>query len=274
MTARQAAGHPIEPTPERTPDVITSLQNDKVKLAHLLQSQPKARRKEGKIVLEGARLIRDAYERGGTRPEFVFYQPDVADASLVDLFERHRVFIQPANAEVMRHIRATDGPQGIVAVFPTPQAPLPPVLGRVLILDDIRDPGNLGTMLRTAAAAGVDAALLSPGCVDAYNPKALRAGMGAHFRLALAEMPWAEIATTCDGLAIYLADMEGDVSYDKADWSARWALIVGSEAHGASAEAAALAKKRVTIPMSGDAESLNAAIAAGILLFEAQRQGG
>jgi len=254
--------------------VITSLQNDKVKLAHLLQTQPKARRKEGKIVLEGARLIRDAYERGGTRPDYVFYQPDVADASLVDLFERHRVFIQPVNAEVMRHISATEGPQGIVAVFPTPKSPLPDVLGRVLILDDIRDPGNLGTMLRTAAAAGVDAALLSPGCVDAYNPKALRAGMGAHFRLALAEMQWADIAAACDGLIVYLAEMQGDVTYNRADWSSPWALIVGSEAHGASPEATLLAKKRVYIPMSADAESLNAAVAAGILLFEAHRQGG
>lgn len=254
--------------------MITSLQNDKVKLAHLLQSQSRARRKEGKIVLEGARLIRDAYERGGSRPEFVFYEPGKAEPALVDLFERHRIFIQPASAEVMRHISATEGPQGIVGVFPTPRPALPDNLGRVLILDDIRDPGNLGTMLRTAAAAGVDAALLSPGTVDAYNPKALRAGMGAHFRLAVAEMPWAEIANATNGLVVYLADMEGDVTYDRADWSSPWALIVGSEAHGASREAVALVSQRVTIPMSADAESLNAAVAAGILLFEAQRQSG
>jgi TrmH family RNA methyltransferase len=262
------------PLRKNNQDVITSLQNDKVKLAHQLQTQPKMRRKEGKIVLEGARLIRDAYERGGTRPDFVFYQPDAADAALVDLLERHRVHIQPVSAEVLRHISATEGPQGIVAVFPTPQSPLPEVLGRVLILDDIRDPGNLGTILRTAAAAGVDAALLSPGCVDAYNPKALRAGMGAHFRLAVSELPWTGIAATCEGLNIYLADMEGDVTYDQADWSSPWALIVGSEAHGASPEAMLLSRKRVFIPMSADAESLNAAVAAGILLFEAHRQGG
>lgn len=254
--------------------MITSLQNDRVKLAHLLLTQAKTRRKEGKIVLEGARLIRDAYERGGARPDFVFYEPDKADAALVDLFERHRVQIEPVSAEVLRHISATEGPQGIVAVVPTPQPALPDNLGRVLVLDDIRDPGNLGTMLRTAAAAGVDAVLLSPGCVDAYNPKALRAGMGAHFRLVVVAQPWDEIAATTDGLAVYLADMDGDAPYDRADWASPWALIVGSEAHGASNEATALAHQRVYIPMSADAESLNAAIAAGILLFEAHRQSG
>lgn len=259
---------------ERLADVITSLQNDKVKLAHLLLTQPRARRKEGKIVLEGARLIRDAFERGGTRPEFVFYEPDKADAALVDLFERQRVFIQPASSEVMRHLSATEGPQGVTAVFPMPRPALPEHLSRVLILDDIRDPGNLGTMLRTAAASGIDAALLSLGCVDAYNPKALRAGMGAHFRIAVAELSWADIATATDGLIVYLADMEGDVAYDRADWSSPWALIVGSEAHGASPEAVLLARQRITIPMSAETESLNAAVAAGILLFEAQRQSG
>lgn len=254
--------------------MITSLQNDKVKLAHLLQSQPRTRRKEGKIVLEGVRLIRDAYERGGVRPDFVFYDPDTADMTLVDLLERQRVFIQPASAEVMRHISATEGPQGIVGVFPTPQTALPEDLRRVLVLDDIRDPGNLGTMLRTAAAAGVDAVLLSPGCVDAYNPKVLRAGMGAHFRLAVAELPWEQITAACAGLTVYVADMQGDVTYDAADWSQPWVLIMGSEAHGASAEATALADTTVTIPMSADTESLNAAIAAGVILFEAQRQRG
>jgi TrmH family RNA methyltransferase len=254
--------------------VITSLQNDKVKLAHLLQSQPRARRKEGRIVLEGARLIRDAYERGGVRPDFVFYEPGIADPMLVDLLERQRVFIQPASAEVMRHISTTEGPQGIVGVFPTPQTALPDALQRILVLDDIRDPGNLGTMLRTAAAAGVDVVLLSPGCVDAYNPKVLRSGMGAHFRLAVVELAWEQIVATCAGLTVYLADMQGDVTYDAADWSQPWALIMGSEAHGASAEATALAQKTVYIPMSADTESLNAAIAAGVILFEAQRQRG
>lgn len=252
--------------------MITSLQNDKVKLAHALKTQAKTRRKERRIVLEGARLIADAYERGGARPDFALYEPGAANASLVDLFERQRVSIYPVSDEVLHHISATEQPQGMVAVFPMPETALSETLARVLILDDMRDPGNLGTILRTAAAAGVDAVLLSPGCVDPYNPKVLRAGMGAHFRLGLAEQTWPQIAETCQGLNIYLAEMAGDAPYDRVDWAAPWALIIGSEAHGTSPQAEALDSKRITIPMAAGAESLNAAVATGIILFEAQRQ--
>jgi TrmH family RNA methyltransferase len=146
----------------------------------------------------------------------------------------------------------------------------------VLILDGLRDPGNLGTILRTAAAAGIDAVLLAPGSVDPYNDKALRAGMGAHFRIPVVSQKWDEIAATCAGLSVYLADMHGDVAYDAADWSNGWALIIGGEAHGASEAAAALATAgagRVYIPMAAATESLNAASAAAVILFEAARQG-
>ncbi|MFO7323509.1 MAG: RNA methyltransferase [Chloroflexota bacterium] len=252
--------------------MITSLQNDRVKQVYALQRQAKARRKQQRIVLEGARLIADAYERGNTRPEYALYDPDTADAGLVDLLQRGRVPSLPVSAQVLRHISATEQPQGIVAVFPMPSPALPETLTRVLILDDLRDPGNLGTILRTTAAAGIDAVLLSPGCVDPYNPKALRAGMGAHFRLSLAEKSWSEIEALCRGLNIYLADMTGDAPYDRVEWTAPWALIIGSEAHGASPQAEALATKRIYIPMADNAESLNAAVATGILLFEARRQ--
>jgi TrmH family RNA methyltransferase len=117
----------------------------------------------------------------------------------------------------------------------------------------------------------VDAVLLSPKTVDPYNPKALRGGMGAHFRVPLAERDWEAIRAYCAGLRVYLADMTGDVAYDRADWARPWVLIISSEAHGDSAEAAALAHQRVYIPMSGDTESLNAAVAAGVILFEARR---
>ncbi|HLU08834.1 MAG TPA: RNA methyltransferase, partial [Oceanobacillus sp.] len=140
------------------------------------------------------------------------------------------------------------------------------------ILDNLRDPGNMGTILRTAAAAGVEVVLLSPGSVDAYNPKVLRGGMGAHFRIPVLEASWTRIAVYCRDLTVYLADMQGDVTYDAADWQQAWALIIGSEAHGESEEASALARQRVYIPMVSETESLNAAVAAGIILFEAARQ--
>lgn len=254
--------------------MITSLQNDRVKLAHALQTQAKTRRKEGKIALEGTRLVQDAYERGGHRPDFILYEPERADKGLIDMLERQRVNLFPVSAEVMKHLTATEQPQGVVAIFPMPAVTLPPNPTRVLILDDIRDPGNLGTILRTAAAAGVQAALLSPGCVDAYNPKVLRSGVGAHFRIAIAELSWQDIAAYCRETTVYLADMEGDVAYDAADWSAAWSLVIGNEAHGASEAAVKLADKRVYIPMVENAESLNAAIAAAVILFEARKGRG
>ena len=250
--------------------MITSPQNERVKLAHALQTQAKIRRKEGKMVLEGVRLIRDALERG-LIPEFVLNDPDTVDIdSVVGAHGGAPVF--PVTPEIIRHISDTETPQGIVAVFPIIAPALPETPQCVLILDNLRDPGNMGTILRTAAAAGVEVVLLSPGSVDAYNPKVLRGGMGAHFRIPVLEASWTRIATYCRNLTIYLADMTGDVSYDAANWQQAWALIISSEAHGESDEASTLANQRVYIPMASDTESLNAAIAAGIILFEAARQ--
>ncbi len=178
-----------------------------------------------------------------------------------------------AAPEIIHHICATEQPQGIVAVFPLPTPSLPRSPRRVLILDAVRDPGNLGTILRTAAAAGVEVVLLAPGCVDPYNDKVLRSGMGAHFRVPVIAQKWDEIAVTCDGLAVYLAEMSGDVSYDAADWSRG----VGADRRRRGARrkraAATLADQRVSIPMAAETESLNAASATAIILFEAARQG-
>ena len=246
--------------------MLTSIQNERVKLVHALQNQSKARRKERKMALEGRRLVQDALINGVT-PDFVLYDPETVDPHGLKITSDKLIEAAP---DVLRHVSDTEQPQGIVGVFVMPSSKLPTPMTRVLICDAIRDPGNLGTILRTAAAANVQAVLLSPDCVDPYNPKVLRSAMGAHFRLAIAEHAWDAIGTYCHDLPVYVADMVGDVRYDQADWS-KFALIIGSEAHGSSAEADALATNTIFIPMRKNAESLNAAIAAGILLFEAQR---
>ncbi len=248
--------------------MITSLQNDRVKLAHGLLTGAKSRRKLGKIALEGARLINDALQ-AGYLPDFILYDPDSASFRSLSVAQDALLEVSP---EVIRHVSATEQPQGVIGVFPLPTPTLPSLLRRVLILDALGDPGNLGTILRSAAAAGVQAVLLAPGCVDPYNDKALRGGMGAHFRVPVINQSWDKIAVTCTDLPVYLADMQGDLAYDSADWSNGWALIVGSEAHGASEQASALAHQRVFIPMAAETESLNAASAAAVILFEAARQ--
>jgi TrmH family RNA methyltransferase len=141
-----------------------------------------------------------------------------------------------------------------------------------VVADALRDPGNLGTLLRAAAASGADEVLLGPGTVDAYNPKVVRGAMGTHFRLPMATMTWPAIASHLNGLSIWLADVRGAVPYTKVDWTEPCALIVGGEAEGASPEAEELATGRISIPMQHGIESLNAAVAAAVILFEAQRQ--
>lgn len=252
--------------------LITSLQNERVKLAHLLQTKARARRKEGKIVLEGLRLVRDAI-MGGHQPEFVLYTPDAVEETLIAQLEASRAALLPVSPQVMAHVSDTQTPQGVLAVFPMPAYALPEKLTRVLILDAVRDPGNMGTLLRTGAAAGVQAVLLAPESADPYNPKTLRAGMGAHFRVPIVEADWASINQVCGALNVYAAAYPGDLRYDQADWRAAWALIIGSEAHGVGADALRLAAGRlVYIPMAAATESLNAAQAGAVILFEAARQ--
>ena len=250
--------------------MITSLQNDRVKLAHGLINGTKSRRKLGKVALEGVRLINDALE-AGYLPDFILYDPDAVSITTLKVAVDADLLLEAA-PEIIRSVSGTEHSQGIVGVFPLPTPNIPRSPQHILILDAISDPGNLGTILRSAAAAGVDLVLLAPGCVDPYNDKVLRGGMGAHFRVPVINQSWDKIAETCNGSTISLADMHSDLAYDAADWSGRWALIVGSEAHGASEQASALAHQRVFIPMAAETESLNAAMAAAVILFEAARQ--
>ncbi|MCU0511218.1 MAG: RNA methyltransferase [Anaerolineae bacterium] len=251
-------------------DVITSLQNTRVKLAAALQKSARARRQERKIPLEGARLIRDALLCGHV-PDFVLYDLQTADYELVAALQATRAVLMPAAPDVIKHASETQQPQGMIAVFPLPMPRMPRQPGRILILDAVREPGNMGTLLRTAAAAGVEVVLLAPECVDPYNPKVLRAGMGAHFRLPLVEAAWTEIATYCEAVTVYLAAGDAEQPYSAVDWRSPHALIIGNEAHGAR-PAARLNATRIAIPMAAGTESLNAAMAATVILFEAQRQ--
>ncbi len=255
---------------------ITSLQNERIKLVRALQSQGKARRKAGQVVLEGVRLIADALATG-SRPDFVLYTPEAAapekpGAPLLESLRGLGVTHFEVTPEVMAHAADTESPQGMLAVVAMPDLSLPDPVTLALILDGLADPGNLGTMLRTAAAAGVDVVILAPGCVDPFNPKVLRSGMGAHFRVPVIQRSWLDISLGYDHLPFYLADSSGSLPYDAVDWKEPAALVIGSEAHGAAAQARQLSGASIAIPMANAAESLNAAAAAAVILFEARRQ--
>ncbi len=248
--------------------MITSAQNRRVKLVRQLQRHTKARRRQRQLVLEGPRLIEDAVS-AGVQPDFVLYTDPAPD--LIAALDHAGIPCLAVSETLMQAMTDTETPQGILAVVPWPELPAPPRPRLVLVVDGWRDPGNLGTVIRTAAAAGVDLIALTPGTVDPFNPKVLRAGMGGHFRVPLQEWDLAGPPSAAAALAWYLADADGDVPYDAADWSAPAAIVVGAEAHGLHTPARALPHTTLQIPMVPGAESLNAAVAASLLLYTAAR---
>ncbi len=247
---------------------ITSTKNERVRLAKNLQTKARVRRLEHKIVLEGTRLIRDAIERS-RRADYVLYNPSQVDYDLLAQLQNQSVF--SVSEDVLHYISDTQNPQGILGVFPLPIPPLPKSPRHITILDAVRDPGNMGTILRTAAAAGVDVVILSPGCTDPYNPKVLRSGMGAHFRIPIVEANWEEIETYCEAHTIYAATGGGTTHYTTVDWIRPWGLIIGSEAQGIGEQATNLTHELIYIPMANETESLNVSTAAAVILFEARR---
>ena len=252
--------------------MITSLSNAKIKHARAILQQHKARARHQQFLIEGARLMQEA-ERAGMQPALLFCVPAFLQSELGQrLAARWASLIETVSAPVLASISDTVTPQGVVAVMPYPtlRATAPQL---VLIADTLRDPGNVGALLRSALAARVDEALVSVGSADVYSPKAVRAAMGAHFHLPIrSDLDWRTISARVSGLIVLLADAEGELDYDQWDWRQPSALIIGGEAEGASAEARALATQRVRIPMRGESESLNAAIAGSVILFEAARQ--
>ncbi len=252
--------------------MITSLTNGKVKFVRALADR-KHRLKEGHFAIEGARLIDDALAANLT-PDWIFCAeqlPSRAQETLGRLKKRG-VEISMVSDAVLKACSNTETPQGLIAVLPFPRLTISSNPKMILIADSLRDPGNLGTLLRSAAASNVDVVVLPPETVDAYNPKVVRGAMGAHFRLPMLEAAWPEIAERVRGMNVYLAAADGGRTYTETDWTQPSALIVGSEASGASKGATQLATQRVSIPLSRDVESLNAAMAASIILFEAKRQ--
>ena len=252
-------------------DTISSPQNKRVRYVKALAKRARLRRGEGKIILEGDRLISDALARGGAA-ELVLYSPQRADYGIIAQLQRQACDLLPVTESLLRQVSDTQQPPGILAVFHIPKPTIAQPCRRVLILDAISEPGNLGTILRSASAAGVELAILAPGCCDVYSGKALRAGMGAHFRLPIVEASWREIAGFCRELAIFAASATVDCAYTSVDWTSDWALILGNEARGLSQAARKLPAREVSIPMAQASESLNVASAAAVILFEAQRQ--
>lgn len=251
---------------------ISSAANPRLKFAKTLLTR-RNRRKQQHIMLEGERLIADSLS-AGFPPALFFFTP-AAEQRYASLLAQ----VAAAGAQMLRtdpalfaDISDTVSPQGVIAVTPTPQRS-PGNKGLALLLDGVRDPGNLGTLLRSAAAADADQIILLPGVTDPWSSKTLRAGMGAHFRLAIRQAASAAQARAwLPDHAAYFADASADMTYTNADWRRPSVLILGGETVQTGAKDQWPGITPIAIPMARGVESLNVAVAGSIILFEAARQ--
>lgn len=258
--------------------MISSLENERVRFVRSLHDK-RARDEHRAFLIEGIRLIEEALSSGVTLP-LALYDPEAVShhARARQLVDALREAALPVTDRVLRSVADTQNPQGIVAVVRVPEPAERQPSGRlVLVLDAIQDPGNLGTILRAAVASGVSSVIIGPDCVDVYSPKVVRAGMGAHFHLDLfTDLDWPQIERLTAGRQRFVGAPVGGRVYHQVDWTRPSVLIISNEASGPSLGALRLAGGqgggKVSIPIVGPADSLNAAVAAGILLFEAARQ--
>ncbi|RME08140.1 MAG: RNA methyltransferase [Anaerolineae bacterium] len=255
--------------------MITSLQNPRLKQVRALLERKRERYRQQAFVIEGARLLEEALAaRWPLR--YILYSADCTPRArqAVDAAAQQGVEIVQVGPRLLHAVSDVQTSQGVLAVASLQPLEIPAQLDFVLILDGLRDPGNLGTLLRTALAAGVQAVFLPPGNADPFAPKVLRAGMGAQFGLPVVMLDWEALAQRLrrENLKVLLADAAGAHIYTEEDMTVPLALIIGGEADGAGARARTLAQRTIRIPMPGSTESLNAAVAASILLFEVVRQ--
>jgi TrmH family RNA methyltransferase len=252
--------------------MITSNQNPKIKFARSLFGRAKERRDAVAFVIEGVRLVEEAI-KANWPIQFVLYDDSLSERgkAKVEGLKSQGADVEEVSAELMQALSETETSQGILAVLSFHQLPTPETLNFVLIPDQVRDPGNLGTLLRSAVATGVQAVIIPPNTTDVFAPKVLRSGMGAHFRLPIHSLTWNEIEKQIKDLQVYIADMDGQPCWE-TDLGKPLALIIGSEADGASESAQKLAAGKIGIPMAKEVESLNAGVAGSVLMFEVVRQ--
>lgn len=257
--------------------MITSIRNPKIQLIRDLQRHGRERKSQNAFLLEGVRLVEEAWQTGWPL-RAVLYSPEITErgAKLLAEVRDQSVEVEEVSPEVMRAVCETETPQGILAVAKIPEPSPLRDASFLPVLDGIRDPGNAGTLLRAAAAAGAMDVILTPGTVDPFSPKVVRSAMGAHFRLNFHDLTWDQIESELRKLEpavqILLADVRKGVPYWQADLKKPTALVISNEAEGASREARFLADDCIHIPMPGKFESLNAASAGSILFFEVVRQ--
>ena len=251
---------------------ITSIKNDKVKYLRKLY-QKKYRKERSQFILEGLRLIRGAYKSGADL-ESIFLTSDYFNQHKSEAFlinnEEKLIFVSDS---LISEIADTANPQEVIAIVNEPQTKKEEVLSKeyILVLDQIQDPGNMGTIIRTAAAAGFQSIIISKGSVDVFNLKVLRSTVGAIYSIPFIkdvdQKELKELLTSKDK-NIYAADLNTDQQYNQINYNKPLALIIGNEGSGIRRGLLNIADQKVKIPLKGNIESLNAGVAAGVIMFK------
>lgn len=256
--------------------MITSSGNRQMKQILQLNKKSKTRYEQRVFVAEGMKMCLEA---PGESIEAMY----VSESFLEDSEKCRKIQgydYEVVSDRVFQAVSDTKTPQGILCVIKMPEYSLNDLLGKdrkghLLILDTIQDPGNLGTMIRTGEAAGITGIVMNQTTVDLFHPKTIRATMGALYRVPFyiaPDLPETLRDLKQRGVTLYGAHLEGAVSYEEPDYRGHTGFLIGNEGNGLSPEIAELADVRIRIPMEGRTESLNAAVAAALLMYEVSRQ--
>lgn len=253
---------------------ISSRDNAFYKSLHRLSSSGRVRREAGQTLLDGAHLLRAFLDAGGKPKHLLVNEQALQDAEIAGLLQACADVAQTQfDDPLFAQLSELKTPSGLLALIDIPPAGVEVAHSQfALLLEDIQDPGNLGSILRSAAAAGCDAVYLSQGCADAWSPKVLRAGMGGHFALSILESAdLAKVAAAFTG-KLLAASLQADKSLYDSNLRGKLAFAIGNEGAGLSPALLDAAQQHFIIPMRGKVESLNAAAATAVCLFEAVRQ--
>jgi len=261
---------------------ISSRDNRFFKQLFKLASSSRQRKKSAQTLLDGIHLVQAYWVCGFTPQHLLLTELALQDGEVAALLEQYpAVPITLLDTRLFAELSELKTPGGILALIEQPMPALSPKNSCfALLLEDVQDPGNLGSMLRSAAAAGCDAVFLSPGCADAWSPKVLRAGMGGHFALRQSSGQVMSIHESADLLAVaaafkghvLAASLAAQTSLYQCELRGKLAFAVGNEGAGLSASLLAVSTQHFTIPMPGKVESLNVAAATAVCLFEVLRQ--
>lgn len=252
---------------------ITSVHNPQVQGLRALQ-KAKGRREAGLFLAESVKMVREAMALGLCRTLIVDAARREDCAELIEAARASDCEVLLVTSAVMQAVSEQKTPQGVCCTVRIPEEP-PRLDGRLIVaMDGVQDPGNVGTILRTADAAGFDGALLSAACADLYGAKTLRATMGSVFRVPVRrtnDLPAALLEMRARGYAVVATELGGADFYTHCPRE-KAVLVIGSEGNGVSREVRAVATHHLALPMRGGAESLNAAVAAGIMIYEMARR--